>query len=325
MTRELASTVPWLVRCADRSHAALVPLLWLCGTLLYYGLLYRFAGDSSCCWSSGKELWGGIITYSLLPAYPGFLRDLLLPSISGGVERDSDFVQSHGFGICWVTVARPCSSDLRHGSWHAVWCRSVHRGTAGAAGAGNRAHERLDGRKPGVDVGVVGWLIVYRIHSALVFRQLGARLPIDLYRLTNLRPFAAVAMLDLLIIMGALALAPIQALDAEFRWINYRAGVLVAIPAAAFLFLTPMWGVHGAIVRAKHLRLSELQSALDQCERSDYLRLDALLGHQERVRSLHSWPVDLRLITRVGFYLVIPPLAWIGAALVENLVDTLLG
>ena len=33
--------------------------------------------------------------------------------------------------------------------------------------------------------GVVGWLIVYRIHSALVFTQLGARLPIDLYRLTD--------------------------------------------------------------------------------------------------------------------------------------------
>ena len=132
-------------------------------------------------------------------------------------------------------------------------------------------------------------------------------------------------MLDLLIIMGALALAPIQALDAEFRWVNYRAGVLVAVPAAAFLFITPMWGVHRAIQRAKQQRLAELQSALDRCERTDYLRLDTLLGHQERVRALHSWPVDLRLITRVGFYLVIPPLAWVGAALVENLVDTLLG
>ena len=34
-----------------------------------------------------------------------------------------------------------------------------------------------------------------------------------------------------------------------------------------------------------------------------------------------SWPFDLGNMTTIAFYLVIPPLTWAGAALIEKLVD----
>ncbi|MGD8417313.1 MAG: hypothetical protein PVH91_09665 [Pseudomonadales bacterium] len=39
---------------------------------------------------------------------------------------------------------------------------------------------------------------------------------------------------------------------------------------------------------------------------------------------LSNWPLDLSLVSRVAVYLVIPPLAWVGAAVVENVVQRFL-
>jgi len=36
-----------------------------------------------------------------------------------------------------------------------------------------------------------------------------------------------------------------------------------------------------------------------------------------------EWPFDVGVITRLGLYLIIPPLTWIGAVLIERLVDDL--
>ena len=39
---------------------------------------------------------------------------------------------------------------------------------------------------------------------------------------------------------------------------------------------------------------------------------------------MSEWPFDVGVMTRLAFYLVIPPLTWVGAALIENAVDALL-
>ncbi|MEZ5504311.1 MAG: hypothetical protein R3E50_17250 [Halioglobus sp.] len=37
-----------------------------------------------------------------------------------------------------------------------------------------------------------------------------------------------------------------------------------------------------------------------------------------------EWPFDFPALLRLGLYLILPPLAWVGAALIQNLVDRLL-
>ena len=54
-----------------------------------------------------------------------------------------------------------------------------------------------------------------------------------------------------------------------------------------------------------------------QCRKAG---LESLTSHIDRIRGMSSWPVDVGLAARVFGYVIIPPLAWVGAALVENLI-----
>jgi hypothetical protein len=49
-----------------------------------------------------------------------------------------------------------------------------------------------------------------------------------------------------------------------------------------------------------------------------------LLAYRREIRAISEWPFDLGSATRFGLILVIPPLTWIGAALVERLLDAFL-
>ena len=74
----------------------------------------------------------------------------------------------------------------------------------------------------------------------------------------------------MLVAVGAIALMPIQALDAEFRWANYEAGLIIGIPAVVTLFLLPNWGVHRNIEKHKSARVLEVQTAVNACDKNDF-------------------------------------------------------
>ena len=148
----------WLLHCAERTHPAVVPMLWLCGTLIYYGLVYSYAGGSSCCWSSDRELWGGIITYSLTAGVPGVLCGLQLPSLPGGAERTPAAARSRRGSFHSRADSGSRDHGLRHHSRHAVRRCTVPRSAAGTAGSGESADEPFHVRHPGGDVGC-RWLV----------------------------------------------------------------------------------------------------------------------------------------------------------------------
>lgn len=41
------------------------------------------------------------------------------------------------------------------------------------------------------------------------------------------------------------------------------------------------------------------------------------------IRAISEWPFDTAVMTRLGFYLINPPMTWVGAAMLENLVENL--
>lgn len=170
---------------------------------------------------------------------------------------------------------------------------------------------------------MIAFVLSWRLPVSLALSRLGARIELDVYRLDRLRPLARIATLDVLVVAGALALMPLQSLDAEFRFYNYNYGIAVGVPAAVMLFIFPLWGVRGNIRGRKAERIAELRAKLAAVDRDDVAALEALSAHMERLRGLSNWPIDLRLATRIFAYVIIPPLAWVGAALVENLVDRL--
>ena len=191
-----------------------------------------------------------------------------------------------------------------------------------------------------VDLGLAGasmmiWIVVVRftyllVHNARVFSQLGARhTRVDLYRRATLRPFAQTAILYLLTVMGALALTPLQALDAGLRTENYAWALAIGVPAAIILPLLTMRGIRKVTLAAKRADLEQLDAAIAAASRAldttETQRLNALLDRRAYVNEQHGWPMDLRTVSRAAFYVVIPPLAWVGAALVERAVEALIG
>jgi hypothetical protein len=191
---------------------------------------------------------------------------------------------------------------------------------------------------PAIDVAfaagqILLWLLValllgMRVVAARAFSRLGSVVEFDLFRLDRLRPLARAGTLDVLVIAGAVAMSPLQSLDAEFRWYNYHFAFLVAVPAALFLLLWPLRSVHLRILAEKRRRLAETDAMLDQLRPGGsseaVLNLETLLAHRDRLRDLRTWPLSTALVSRVFLYLIIPPLAWVGAAVVEMLVDRLL-
>ena len=65
-----------------------------------------------------------------------------------------------------------------------------------------------------------------------------------------------------------------------------------------------------------------MRKPLEQPE--ELTRLNDLLAYRREIAGVSEWPFDLGAMSRLGLYLVIPPLTWVGAALIENLVETLL-
>ena len=67
--------------------------------------------------------------------------------------------------------------------------------------------------------------------------------------------------------------------------------------------------------------MAELQARIDATPPDDILTVESLLSHRDRVAQAPEWSTDTRGFSRAAFYLIVPPLAWVGAAIVEKGVD----
>ena len=168
---------------------------------------------------------------------------------------------------------------------------------------------------------VIAFFLAWRIPATLKLRRFAANLDVDVFNLQSLRPLTNLAAKDVLVIAGAMAFMPLQSLDAELRWINYEGGVYVGIPSALLMLVIPLTGGRLAIVAAKAKRLAEVRRLIAAADRGDVVRLETLLAHEQRIEELPDWPFDAQLAMKLFGYAVIVPLAWVGAALVENIVD----
>ncbi len=167
----------------------------------------------------------------------------------------------------------------------------------------------------------VALMIAWRLPVSARLSALGATLPVDLYNLAPVQPLARLATVDVLVTAGAIAFMPLQSLDAQFRLHNYQSGILIGVITGALFLLLPLLGIRRRIRQAKAERLQALQGQIDAARRDDAAGLELLLSHRDRLTSLPNWPLNIRLLTRVLAYGVLAPMAWVAAALVENLVD----
>jgi hypothetical protein len=175
----------------------------------------------------------------------------------------------------------------------------------------------------------VGILLSVRLHIAGLFSALGKEIEFSIFEQTPLQAFAKVGMLDVVIVVGGMAIATVQSLDAQFRLENYLSAVVIAAPAALALLYRPMREIHKRMLARKKELLAPINALIAQASEastSDDIRLlEELLQRRDRILALHTWPLDISIWRRLAFYVLIPPLAWAGAALMEVFVNRVIG
>jgi hypothetical protein len=186
---------------------------------------------------------------------------------------------------------------------------------------------------------VTVWVVMTTVISmlmqqAILFSRLGGGYAhVSLLDIGKLRPFARVSISSSLAVIGALALFPLINLQGGLNLAESLPGVFAILGPLVIMFIIPVWPLHRRLVRLKAQELARLQAriALSQdaageypSESADIDRLLPLLQYRREIAQLSTWPFDLGNITTFAFYLVIPPLTWAGAALIENLVNFLL-
>jgi hypothetical protein len=100
------------------------------------------------------------------------------------------------------------------------------------------------------------------------------------------------------------------------------------------LFTLPLWGIHQRLRAERNAEISRVNAAIrgdrqalhDSLVGADAAALNAvdLLAYRDHVRSFSTWPFDASALLRLGLYLGIPLLGWVGAAIVERSIDVLL-
>ena len=166
------------------------------------------------------------------------------------------------------------------------------------------------------------------VDNALVFKRMARTISIDLLNVRTLTPFGSVAVSSTLAIIGAQALFPLMALESNLETVIFLPGIIATTIPMILIFVLPIWPVHKLVVARKRAELDRISREISQLSQPDgsdprtYTALNPLLVYRQEIATVSEWPFDTSVISRLALYLIIPPLTWVGAALIEILIDT---
>jgi hypothetical protein len=177
---------------------------------------------------------------------------------------------------------------------------------------------------------VLTLVVAALLDNALLLNRVARRARVQIFDTARLRPFATVAVISTLALIGAQAAFPIMTVEGGVDPLAYVPGLLATGVPMVLLAALPVWPVHRRLAAAKRQILSDLNRRIGTLPLPDpdhpetLCALTPLLTYRREVAQTSEWPFDVGVMTRLGLYLVIPPLTWVGAALIEQLVDVFL-
>lgn len=177
-------------------------------------------------------------------------------------------------------------------------------------------------------------VVTMLIKQTLLFGKLGAHhTRISLLNTRNLLPFARVSIIASLAIIGALALFPLIGIESGQNLLESVPGAVATLVPLMIMFIIPIWPIHRRLAELKDREVKEVNTRIETClngqdamglEEPELRQLTLLLNYRREITRVSTWPFDISNITRLVLYLIIVPLTWAGAALIENLVNYLL-
>ncbi|MCB1683858.1 MAG: hypothetical protein R3E82_02590 [Pseudomonadales bacterium] len=177
---------------------------------------------------------------------------------------------------------------------------------------------------------VMTFVIASLISNALLFNRLSKRVHLDLLNTRALTPFASVAVSSTLAIIGAQAAFPILIFAGEMNPLAFVPGLFATGIPMLLLFFWPIWPVHRLLHHRKRRELERVDGEIARSPRPELndqqglSELNSKLNYRREIEAVSEWPFDSSAVSRLLLYLIIPPLTWVGAALIEILVDSAL-
>ncbi|MEH6559251.1 MAG: hypothetical protein V7459_15305 [Oceanicoccus sp.] len=171
------------------------------------------------------------------------------------------------------------------------------------------------------------------VENALLLAKLGRRIKIDLLTNSHHVAIARVAIVSTLSIIGAQSLFVLLMIDADANWISFFPGTVITSGPMFVLFLIPVLPLYRRMRDAKSTELVAIDAQIrllrpnaDSAltDLTSIGNLNQLLLYRREIRQVSEWPFDVPALIRLAFYLVLPPLTWVAAALIENVVDTVI-
>jgi hypothetical protein len=175
------------------------------------------------------------------------------------------------------------------------------------------------------------------LSQAAVFRRVGRQASVQLFDLRRHGVYVRAGLRIALVAAGPMALAAVAHTDwssVELPLYFLILSGLVWAPLCVAMTLLPVWGIHRAIQAEKQREQDRILAAIA----GDSAALEAsplaahasaltgvtLLDYLEKVDRVREWPFDASALRRLGLYLLIPPLGWLGGALVERTLERML-
>ncbi|MEM9396834.1 MAG: hypothetical protein AAF991_05095 [Pseudomonadota bacterium] len=169
--------------------------------------------------------------------------------------------------------------------------------------------------------------------NARLFSKLGRIANPDLLRPSRHAAFGSAALRPGLTVIGlisAYGLLFLGDVSRAFAPIGFTMGL--SIFALVGLVALPLRGIRLRIRETRERALRELDSRLALlpvdnvagAAANELQEIDLLLDMRERVAQAPGWPFDLNGVKRILFYIVLPPLTWAAAALVEMMIESAL-
>jgi len=184
---------------------------------------------------------------------------------------------------------------------------------------------------------VLLWFMMFQIAppmlaNAGLFGRLGWRVRPDLLQISRLYPFGSAAVRPTLFVIGLQCAYPLLALGSdEPIGATNLIGLAVSALLVVGLFFLPLRGIRRRISATRDGALASLDARiagfafdadnLVAATDADLSRVESLLGLRERIARVSSWPLGHSGLRRVALYVILPPLTWVGAALVERMLE----
>lgn len=181
---------------------------------------------------------------------------------------------------------------------------------------------------------VLLWIMMFQIAppmlaNAGLFGRLGWWVRPDLLQIGQLYPFGSAAVRPTLFVIGLQCAYPLLALGPDE---SLGAANLIGLAVSALLvvglFFLPLRGIRGRVSMARDQALAALDAriaghafdagTIGASTEARLSGLESLLALRERVGRVSSWPLGYSGLRRAVFYVILPPLTWLGTALVER-------